>query len=65
MDELADFLRGFTGEGRFTATLSDLRGNVFDQDPPVINCEDLAYEAAFGGATTADMTLKHGHLRCR
>ena len=63
MDEPADFLRGFTGEGRFTAALADLRGNVFNQDPPVINCEDFAYEVAFRGAAAADVALKHGHLR--
>jgi len=65
MDEPADFLRGFTGEGRFTAALADLRGNVFDQNAPVINCEDFAYKIAFCGTAAADVTFKHGHLRFR
>jgi hypothetical protein len=65
MDEAANFFRGFTRESRFPATFADLRGNVFDKDSTAINGKHLAHKLAFCGTATADMTLKHGHLRFR
>src|SRR5437867_2048677 len=63
MDKSANLFRGFTRESRFTATLADLRRDVFHQDTSVINREHFAHELAFCDSAAADMILKHGYLR--
>ncbi len=60
MDEPANPFGSLTREGRLAATLTDLGGNMFDEDGTTINREHLAHKFVSRGCVAAYLAVKHG-----
>jgi len=60
MNQPANLFGSLTRQGRLASTLTDLGGNMFDEDATVIDGEHLAYKFVPCGCVAADVAVKHG-----
>jgi hypothetical protein len=58
VNQAANALGRFTRENRHSTPRTDLCGDMFHQDMPVFQSEDLADELGFGGGAAAGVAFK-------
>ncbi len=59
MDEPANPFGSLAREGRLAATLTDLGGNMFNEDGTTINREHFAHKFISRSCVAADVAVKH------